>query len=187
MVIIEKIKDFINNTEEKTFYVYLAAMLGVVIVLSSILVYSYYSSINFWQRRIRAVNELRDDVRGVLSKDETVAWQRASVNTMLQETPDFKIDGYLTEILQKFALEGNKLTSGPVAYVDHGDPEYREALLPVKFDMMNMKQLCELLNEIEQNKRVYTKDLEIIKSKKVPNTIEVSLTIGTLQRKPETT
>lgn len=187
MVIIEKIKEFIHNTEEKTFYYYLAATLGIVILLSGFLMYSYYSSVGYWQKRIRAVNELRDNVRAILTKDEIVASQRASVNTMLQETPDFKIDGYLTEILQKFSLEGNKQTSGPVAYIDHGDPEYREALLPVKFDMMNMKQLCELLNEIEQNKRVYTKDLDIIKSKKVPNTIEVSLTIGTLQRKPETT
>jgi ribosomal protein S17E len=60
-------------------------------------------------------------------------------------------------------------------------------LLNAKFDTMNMRQLCELLDAVEQNKRIYTKELEIIKSKKVPNTIDVNLTIATLQAKPETT
>lgn len=187
MVIFEKIQEFIKNLEERTFYYYLAALLGIIILLSGFLIYSNQSSIAYWQKRIRAINELRDDVKNILTKDDEVSSQRISVNNMLQEMPDFKIDGYLTEVLQQLSLEGNKQTSGPVMYVDHGDPEYREALLPVKFDMMNMKQLCELLEKIEQNKRVYSKDLEIVKSKKVPNTIEVSLTIGTLQRKPETT
>lgn len=187
MVIIEKIKDFIQNTEEKTFYYILAGTLGAFVLLSGLLIYNYYSSVAYWQKRMRQVNDLRDDVRAIITKDDVVSSQRASVNAMLQENPDFKIDGYLTEILQKLALEGNKQTSGPVAYMDYGDPEYREALLPAKFDMMDMKQLCELLNEVEQNRRVYTKSLDIIKSKKVPNRIEVSLTIGTLQRKPETT
>lgn len=186
MVLLEKIKDFISSLEEKNFYIYLGSALGAMCLLMLLFIYSFQSSVAYWQKKMRTINDLRSDVRFVVSKDSVVSSQRASVNTMLQETPDFKIDGYLTQVLQKMALEGNKQTSGPVSYLDHGDREYREALLPAKFDMMNMKQLCELLNEIEQNKRVYTKDLEIVKSKKVPNTIEVSLTIGTLQRKPET-
>ncbi len=46
---------------------------------------------------------------------------------------------------------------------------------------MNMRELSELLNVLEQNKRVYTKELEVQKSRKSPRAIEVQLTIATLQ------
>ena len=51
-----------------------------------------------------------------------------------------------------------------------------------------MKELCELLNVFEQNKRIYTKSLEIIqKSRKSPRTLEVQLTIATLKLRTEPT
>jgi hypothetical protein len=108
------------------------------------------------------------------------------VNNILAENPDFKIDGFFTDLLSKTGLERNKKETS-ISYADRGDKDYREVLLTAKFDTMNMRQLCELLNEIEQNNMVYTKELDIVKSKKIPNTIDVTLTIATLQKKPETT
>ena len=46
---------------------------------------------------------------------------------------------------------------------------------------MTMKDLTELLKEVEQNKRVFAKELEIIASKKTANTIDVNFTIATLE------
>jgi hypothetical protein len=48
-----------------------------------------------------------------------------------------------------------------------------------------MKNLTELLQEIELNKRVFTKELDITASSKQPGTIDVSLTIVTLEPKPK--
>ena len=45
---------------------------------------------------------------------------------------------------------------------------------------MNMKELTELLQAIEQNPRISTKRLEIIKAKKDSKTIDVQITITTL-------
>ena len=47
---------------------------------------------------------------------------------------------------------------------------------------MNTRELTDLLQEIERKKIVYTKDLEIDKSKKRPGTLDVSITIATLKK-----
>jgi hypothetical protein len=51
---------------------------------------------------------------------------------------------------------------------------------------MSTQELATLLNEIEHKERVYTKSLDITQSK-TPRTIDVTLTIATLQPKEELT
>lgn len=186
MKIFTPIKNFIATRDKKEFYYYLIGLLALMLILLIGVMYYQSSTVNYWRKRINSINDYREEVRKVISKDQHVLSQRAEVNKMLQENPDFKIDGYFTELIAKLRLEGNK-TQTSVSYADRGDPEYREVLLNAKFDTMNMRQLCELLDTIEQNKRIYTKELEIVKSKKMPNTIEVNVTIATLQAKPEIT
>jgi beta-lactamase regulating signal transducer with metallopeptidase domain len=63
--------------------------------------------------------------------------------------------------------------------IDHDT--YRESILKVELSDMNMKQLCELLDELNKNKRINTKELEITKSKTAKRSINVALTIATLE------
>jgi len=181
------INQFIAGLDEKSFYKYLLATLAALLIICAGFIYYYYSSISYWKKQINEINFARDDVKRIIDRDEEVLKQREEVNKMLQEMPDFKIEGYFNDLIAKLGLTQNKVTSPNIAYGEGGDKEYREVLLTTQFDNLNMKQLTELLNEIEQNSRIYTKELEITKSKKTPNTIDVSLTIATLQRKPETT
>ena len=62
---------------------------------------------------------------------------------------------------------------------------YQERILLARFAGMTMKELTELLQEIEFNKRVFTKELDITVAKKVPGTIDVGLTIAALEPKPK--
>ena len=55
-----------------------------------------------------------------------------------------------------------------------------EIKLDVSFGDINMKELVELLYKIEQNERVYTKDLKITKNLKKPS-IDVSMVIATFE------
>jgi len=186
MKFLNNIKAFIATRDKNEFYYYLIGFLAGLLIVSASIMYYQLSSVDYWRKRINDINELREEIRKVIDKDQHVLSQRAEVNKMLAETPDFKIDGYFTDLLTKLNLTTHKTLSS-VTYADRGDPEYREVLLNAKFDTMNMKQLCELLDAIEQTKRVYTKELEIVKSKKIPNTIDVNVTIATLQAKPEIT
>jgi len=187
MKIFNSIQQFILNLDEKSFFTYSAGAIGTIILLCGGLIYYYYSSINYWKKQINDINYAREEVKRIIDRDELVQKQREEVNKMLDEMPDFKIEGYFNDLIAKLGLTQNKVTTPNITYGDRGDKDYREVLLTTQFDTLNMKQLTELLNEIEQNNRIYAKELEISKSKKMPNTIDVVLTIATLQRKPETT
>jgi len=187
MELFNKIKNFIAHLEQKEFYKYSGILLGVLLALVMAILYYNYSRVNFWKKQINKINDEREEIRTILEKDQQVLSQRAEVNTMLTEIPDFKIDGYFTTLVGKLGFIGAQKPTTEVRSSDREDPEYQEVLLTARFDTMNMKQLSELLDEIEQNGRIYTKDLEIIKSKKTPDAIMVNLTIATLQRKPENT
>ncbi|MCX5922787.1 MAG: hypothetical protein NTX86_05690 [Candidatus Dependentiae bacterium] len=186
MIILDKISTFIAQLEERKFYIYLGVVIGILVLIMSGIVFYRYNSMNYWKKRINHINEIREEISEIISKDQQVLSQRAEVNATLAEMPDFKIEGYFNELLKKLNLERNKQTSA-TSPGEKSDSEYREVLLKAKFDTMTMQQLTELLNEIDQNKRIYTKELEITKSTKTPKTIDVNVTIATLQRKPEQT
>ena len=186
MAIIEKIRTFVEAIETKDFYKYISLFLFGVTLIASNIVFQYYRKVKYWKEKIKIINELReDDVKIIREKAQHVQQQRAEVNTILAEDEDFKIGGYFKNLLTKLYLTDKKITE-ETAQIDRED-NYRESELNAKFEDMNMKQLAELLQKIEQNKRIFNKKLEITKSKKNPGTIEVQITIATLLPETELT
>jgi hypothetical protein len=45
---------------------------------------------------------------------------------------------------------------------------------------MNMQELCELLQALERVQRIFSKSIDIQRSKKIPDAIDVTLVIATL-------
>ena len=107
--------------------------------------------------------------------------QRQDVNTLLEKDKDFRIKGYFNDLLEYLNISGNKIKS-EISEEDL-DNEYTEIKLEAHLINLNTRDLCNLLNEIEKSERVYTKELEIFHFPKKPTTIEVNLTIATLQPK----
>lgn len=187
MIFFSNIKNYISNLDQKDFYKNVGIALGIVVIIMLGIMYYTHTRVSYWRKRINIINQEREEIRIILEKDQLVLNQRAQVNAMLIEEPDFKIQGYFTNLVNKLGFIGNKAPSTSVSFGDRDDQEYREVLLNAKFEAMNMKQLTELLNELEQYDRIYIKELEIIKSRKIADAITVNLTIATLQRKPEQT
>ena len=98
---------------------------------------------------------------------------------MLAEDPEFKLAEYLETVLSSVNLSERKDISQPPRAIDIDD-KYTENILEFTLNDINMKQLVEFLVAIENNRRVYTKKLEITKSKTTPNSLEVHITIATL-------
>ena len=117
-------------------------------------------------------------MKRILTRAASVQQQRKEVDAILEEDKDFKIGGYFKDVLTKLVLTSKKAVESP-SQIDR-EGKYRESILNVKFTDMDMKQLSELLNEIEKNKRIFTKELEVTTSRKTPQKIDVNLTIATL-------
>jgi len=186
MGLVEKIRLFIETIETKDFYKYITIFLIGITFISSLIVFQYYRNVSYWKGRIKIINELREnDVKVIREKAQHVQQQRAEVDAILAEDEDFKIGGYFKDLLTKLQLTDKEIAE-ETTQIDRED-NYRESELNAKFEDMNMKQLAKLLQEIEQNKRIFTKKLEITKSKKKPGTVEAQIIIATLLPETELT
>lgn len=182
MKAIEKISAYINTLSEKELYRYLLIIVGSIVFCFFSIIFIYNRRINYLKRQINALNITREEeVKKILTRAAFVQQQRTEVDAILAEDKDFKIGGYFNDVLNKLGLTNKKTIESP-SQIDR-EGKYRESILNIKFTDMDMKQLSELLNEIEKNKRIFTKDLEITVSKKTPHKIDVNLTIATLQLK----
>jgi hypothetical protein len=180
MMVLNYLNEKISALDKKDFYKYLLILIGVILLFIALLMFQYFRVTSRIKKQIRNINSLREDVRVVLSKYEQIQKQRKAVDAILSEEEDFNIVGYFNDVVNQLNLSGNKKEERS-SQVDRED-NYRESVINVTFVDMNMKQLCELLNVIENKARIFTKELEITKSKKSP-TIEVNLTIATLSPK----
>jgi len=158
-----------------------AVILGVVVLLCGLIIFWQHRSVGSLVRKIDVVNEERDTIRTVLERAQLVRQEQERVNKILSENPNFKIGGYFNEVLARLRLTGKKVTESK-AYADRGE-NYQERSLTASFNDMNMRELVELVDELGKNERIYTKELQINKSKRSPGTVEVTITIGTVMAK----
>lgn len=186
MNIVTQIRDFLDNLDSKDFFKYIGITCAVILLFVSIIIYRFYSNVNYYKKQMQALNMQREEIGELLEKAALIKEQKQEVNAILEADPNFKIEGYFIKVLDQLNLS-SKQVSTTVATQERGDKNYNESTLTAKFTDINMKELCELLNVFEQNKRIYTKFLEIQKSRKSPRTLEVQLTIATLKLRTEPT
>lgn len=181
MKIIDQLRDFIASLDEQTFYKYIGIALAGLVLAVSLLVFSYYRSVNSLLDSINTINEERERTRQILTRAERVKRQRAEVDAIISEDENFKIGGFFNDVLNSLHLSDKKI----VEETSQSDKEdkYSESILRARLTDMTMKELCELLNTLDQNKRIYTKELDILALKKTPPALEVTITIASLEPK----
>ncbi len=176
---LSRITDMISGLSPRDFYRYLAISLGIFLALFSGLIYIHYRRISIAQRRIRRIGQQREEARAILQEHQLVKQQQADVDAILAADKKFRILDYFNSLLQELNLTALSTQAPAITEQDLGNG-YSEVQLTASFANMNMKQITELLFKIEQNQRVYTKELIIVKSMKSP-TLDVTLVIATLQ------
>jgi len=187
MLFLERIRLFIEGIETKAFYRYVALFIASCTLLFGTIGFFYYRRIDALIKQIKRINRLREeDVRVLLEDHHQVEQQRAAVDAILSQDIDFKIAGYFKSLLEKLNLKDKIATEAEAATIERED-NYRGSELNAKFEDLNMKEVTELLQELEQNPRISTKKLEITASKKKQKTLDLQITITTLLPKTEVT
>ena len=178
-----KIKDYLDNLESKDFKKYLLVTFAVLALLIGFLIFQYYRSASALKIKISAINRKRKDVQNMLERYERVKKQQIEVNSILAKEKDFKISQYFENLLEKLNISKNK-TQEPETLPKDVLDGYTEWTLYANLANLNTKKLSELLYAIEQEERIYTKELEIEKSTTNPRSINVKITIATLEPNP---
>ncbi len=179
MNIIEKFQHLIDNVDDRTFYLSLTGLLTFIILCVAGIIFYYYSAVGSLYEQIDHINEQRVQAKRILTMYKQVEKHRLEVDTLLTEDTGFKISGYFNAILGQLGLADKKGGLSTTSHIDHG--KYSEAILKAPLTDINMRQLCELLEKLESNKRIYVKELEIAKSKKKNKVLDVTLTIASLE------
>lgn len=186
MNFIDKSKNFILSLDEKSFKRYIYVLISIVLVLVGLIFYRHYSKIGRLRKELQTINRSREEAQVILTKDVQVKKQKKIVDEILEKGKNFKILQYFDSITDLLRLSNNvKDKKVSVNELENlRTKEYSEVKLDASLTGIDMKQLVELLNEFEKNERIYTKNLEIIKSSRVP-ALDVNITIATLQPKTE--
>lgn len=175
-----QIRDYILDLDESQAYKWIGGVIVAIVICCSIIIYSFYAATENAQKRLKRVNQLREEARVILEKHEMVKKQQQEVDTILMKDPAFKIKEYFTALLKELGLERNMTKSAEVSDPQDLNNGYSEVKLDAALSELNMKQLSNFLYKIEQNERIFTKELTITKALKSP-TIDVTLVIATLQ------
>jgi len=184
MEFFDKIRDRVQDLEEKDFHKYLLVLFIVLILFISFFIYRFYSNVSYYQSEIQKINDIRaDDIKDILSRDEDVKKRRKEVNAILAKDEGFKIINYFEKLLQQLGL-------GKAAQIDQttrslGELKYDEIEITPTLMGISTQGLCMLLEKLEQNKRINIKELEVKQSAKTPRAIDVIIKIATLQPKVE--
>ena len=184
MKIVNTLYTYLNSLEKKQFYQYIGGLIAIVVILCGGIIFNYYRVTRYLKSEINHLNEQREEIRSILDKARLVKKEQKEIDSILAKDENFKIAGYFEDLLGKLGLS-DKTSGKPEITTPTQEGNYQESILQAKFIGITMKNLTELLQEIELNKRVFSKELDIRISQKLPGTIDVTLTIGTLERKPK--
>ncbi len=187
MTFLDTVQAHISNLDKPTFYKYLAGAAGIFITLIGGILFFYYSSTGTGEQHLDELNEQRVEAKRLLDKAERVQKERAEVTKMLEDEPIFYIKEYIESVLEKVGINllDNVNARGEVTVATTQDG-YKENIATYQLSGISMRQLTEFLNELDQNKRVFTKEIDISKSKKIPRTIDVDIKIATMMPKETT-
>lgn len=181
MEFLNKISTFIQDLEEREFYKYLWIFLGILMLTISFMIFRYYRNTSYYVDVIEEINIQRSDqVRDVLKRFEIIKIQRQEIDELLKKEEDFKISGYFEDLLKSLNISAKEKKATQNVTTKEISEKYRKSELATQLVGINMKQLCELLEELEGKKRINIKNLEIKKSNKTLRAIDVDLTISTL-------
>lgn len=174
---LSKVKNFILSHEKSEIYKYIFIYLGALVALFALLVFWHNSSINAAKANYKKINTERIKTKKLLSNYIALQEQQKELNKILEQTKNFRIIEAYNKIINDLKL--NKYIPETPEPVENKTGNYIERKLPININGITIKQLVELLNEIQKYKRLFTKELTITTTplKK----INVVLVIATLE------
>jgi len=185
MITVLRIKRFFDELDEKKLTQYLFILIGgLVLVLGGITYYTQHR-IKTLKNEIKKVNVIREKARDLLSKNAVVNMQRDEVDAILAQDNQFKIKEFFVELVANLNLTAQSSKETELSNPQDLDNGYSETKLDASFSGISMQRLCELLLQLEKNRRIFLKEVVITKSSQ-SNAIDVSLVIATLQQKIST-
>lgn len=186
--LLSRIENFLATQNSTMFRNYILGYISVFSAICLGLIFYYNYCTDSITKNIKALNTKRVQVQELLSQELTVREQQNRVDELIRQDKNFLIMHYFESIIAQLNLANNLpekprlISVDPVLLRSKG---YSELILEIKLIALNMWQVTQLLEELEKNKRVYIKNLELESNLGTPPTVNLLLTIATLKNNTE--
>lgn len=180
MIGIDSLRDFVRGLDKKELKLYGALYMGVcAFIVAGIMVRHVYL-VREAKDKIKQLNQARAKVQGVLTDFGQVAQQRNKIDALLKKDKNFYLQKFFQELTQKLGIAKEATEKPSTQKLENG---YTEESLNINLLRITTQQLCELLQGIEKEERIYIKNIDITKT--VAKKINVIMVIATLIPKSE--
>ncbi len=183
MNLLQRIRKTAGSFEAHEFYKIIALFIGLNILLMGGIIWYYFSKTSSLQSSLKEIYKKEAEAKGLLERLKDVKKQSEEVNSLLEQEKNFKIKNFFDDMVKKLNLNSNQRGDAKISEESVLNKRYTEVTLQAQFQKLDMKQLCELLQAIEQKERIYTK--ELIVNKVGGNSLSVTLTFATLTAQAE--
>jgi len=183
--IMRPIINFFRQLDNRTFNRMLMVIISGIILIFGTLLYTQLKAVRRYKREMVSINNERMHIKEILEKNELLKKQQKRAKEILAQNKNFFLTEYIENLAKQLKLN---LKAYPITVIDLENLRsqgYEEVRMEAELINLNMKQVVDLLHELEQNNIIDIKRVEITKSKKQPTTIDLALTISTLQQKAE--
>ncbi len=178
MKVISPVSAFIENLSKKEFSKFIIGFFACIICITGYLLYHRQSKIIDLTSKLYSINKERIKTQQAIQIHAELKNQRRDVDVLLDQDKNFRLLDYFNTLTQQLGL--NNLATSVVSSPHDLGIGYNEIELTVSINSINSMQLVSLLEAFDKNKRIYTKELLIEKSKK-NSSIDVKIVIATLE------
>ena len=178
MTFLTPLRTYLENLSQKELNKVIAGFLIFLLCIAGYLLYRRQTKIQDLTSRLQTVNKERVKTQRIIQAHTALKNQRRDVDVLLDQDKNFRLLDYFNTLTSQLGLvnAGAPVVGSP-RDLDIG---YNEIELTASFSSLTMVQLVSLLESLDKNKRIYTKDLLIEKSQKTPS-IDVKIVIATLE------
>lgn len=177
MMSLESIKDYIQGLNHKEIIRLLCGYIILFMVLVLFFLHRHFNAILEMEQKTKLLNKARQEVQLILTEYDHIKNKKNEVDALLAKDKNFYIQKYYQDTIATLNISNQKASNLISQTWPNG---YIEDSVQISLSAITMKELCQFLQAIQINTRVFVKNLDIVKSS-VDKKINVNMSIATLK------
>lgn len=174
---IKAVQDYLYGLNQKEMMRLMMIYFVCFTLITGLLLLRHFNLLHAIEQKTKTLNKARKDIQLIMTEYEHIQNKKNEVDLILMKDKNFYIKKYYQDTIKELNITNESSSNLITQSWPNG---YDEESLQINLSQISMKQLCEFLQSLQTNPRVFVKNLDISKGS-IPKKINASLTIATLK------